>query len=112
MIDSYRFGHIVIDGKEYTADVIIYPNRVDSKWWRKDGHNLCIDDILDILKEKPDILIIGTGESGMMKVPKDVKEHIESQGIKLIIEKTKKASDEHNKLSGSCKVISALHLTC
>jgi len=25
MIDFYSFGRIVVDGKEYTSDVIIYP---------------------------------------------------------------------------------------
>jgi hypothetical protein len=28
MIDSYDFGAIVIDGKRYSSDVIIYPDRV------------------------------------------------------------------------------------
>ena len=39
-IDRYAFGNIVIDGKAYTKDVIIFPDRVYSPWWRKDGHFL------------------------------------------------------------------------
>jgi hypothetical protein len=44
MIESYDFGVLRIDGKEYHSDVIIYPEsspggcRVDGSWWRKQGH--------------------------------------------------------------------------
>jgi len=31
-ISDYRFGRIVIDGKTYTSDVIVYPDRVDPSW--------------------------------------------------------------------------------
>ena len=45
MIESYNFGKITINSKEYHSDLIIYMNRIDDKWWRKEGHNLCIEDI-------------------------------------------------------------------
>ena len=60
MIDSYGFGEIVVDGQRYTSDVIIYPDRVDSSWWRKEGHRLSIEDLEDIVKAKPETLIVGT----------------------------------------------------
>jgi len=40
MIEHYEFGHIVIRGKSYSSDVIIYPDHVDSDWWREEGHRL------------------------------------------------------------------------
>jgi len=45
-IEYYDFGEVIVDSKEYTGDVIIYPNRVRANWWRKAGHSLCIDDLL------------------------------------------------------------------
>jgi len=33
-ITRYRFGEIEIDGRTYTADVIITPERVVDTWWR------------------------------------------------------------------------------
>lgn len=33
IVDDYSFGRIKVGGKEYTSDVIIYPDRVDSSWW-------------------------------------------------------------------------------
>ena len=48
-IKSYEFGRIEIDGNVYTRDVIIYGNRINSSWWRKEGHYLQVEDIEEIL---------------------------------------------------------------
>jgi len=112
MIEKYNFGQIKIKGKIYTTDVIIYPDKVDGNWWRKKGHLLLPQDLKEVIKEKPDILVIGTGNSGLMKIPTSTKQWIESQGIKLIDTPTKKACTIYNQLGKSAKVIAALHLTC
>ncbi|RLI30667.1 hypothetical protein DRO48_02760, partial [Candidatus Bathyarchaeota archaeon] len=44
-IEAYGFGYIVVDGKRYTSDVIIFPDRVMDGWWRKEGHRLYVDDL-------------------------------------------------------------------
>ncbi len=112
-IDSYSFGRIVIDGHAYTSDVIIYRDRVDASWWRKEGHRLQPEDIADALDEHPGILIIGTGHDGVMAVPKEVRAYIESRGIEARIEKTAKAVELYNALQGKkTLVLAALHLTC
>lgn len=69
-IDDYDFGRIVIDGKTYTSDVIVYPERLDTSWWRKEGHLLQPEDITGVLDAEPEVLIIGTGYSGCMRVPR------------------------------------------
>ncbi len=112
-IDSYSFGRIVIEGRAYTSDVIIFRDRVDASWWRKEGHRLQPDDIAEALNEHPDVLIIGTGFAGVMAVPKEVVEHIASYGTEVKIERTAKAVELYNALQGKKKhVIAALHLTC
>jgi len=112
MIDSYDFGRIVISGKEYTQDVIIYPTRVDGSWWRKEGHKVYLEDIREILKEEPEVLIVGTGYSGLVKVLPETEEYLKSKGIKLIVEDTRKACQTYNKLCKEAKAIAAFHLTC
>jgi hypothetical protein len=111
-IEHYSFGRITIDGKTYTSDVIIYPGRVDSSWWRKEGHNLCIADLTDVIKAKPEILVVGTGSPGLMKVPRETIFHLESKGIKVHVSLTEKAVELFNKLQKDKIVIAALHLTC
>lgn len=111
-IEHYSFGRIIIDGKTYTTDVIIYPGRVDSSWWRKEGHHLQIADLTDVINAKPDILIIGTGYSGVMEVPKGTLTYLESKGIKVHVAVTEKAVEIFNKLQKDKIVIAALHLTC
>ena len=111
-IEHYSFGRITIDGKTYTSDVIIYQGRVDSSWWRKEGHNLNIADLTDVINAKPGVLIVGTGSSGLMKVPKETISHLESKGIKVHVSLTEKAVELFNKLQKVKVVIAALHLTC
>ncbi|MEW6555908.1 MAG: MTH938/NDUFAF3 family protein [Elusimicrobiota bacterium] len=110
-IEFYDFGEIVINGKKYNSDVIIYPDTVQSSWWRKQGHSLCVDDLNDVISAKPEIIIVGTGYSGCMTIPVETKKQIENQNIKLIVENTKKATELHNKLQNK-NVITCLHLTC
>ena len=79
-IDSYSFGRIVINKKTYTTDVIIYPGRVDASWWRKEGHLLQFADVAEALQAKPDVLVIGTGYAGVMRVPKETVDRIAAHG--------------------------------
>ncbi|HBR22379.1 MAG TPA: hypothetical protein DD713_07445 [Nitrospiraceae bacterium] len=114
-ISHYSFGKITVDGKDYTSDVIIYPDRVDSKWWRKEGHYLQPADLTDIINAKPDILIIGAGASGVMKVPEETLKFIKSKGIEVSAAVTGKAVELFNKLQAGKPdkiIITALHLTC
>ena len=112
MIDAYYFGRIVIDGNAFTTDVIIFPDRVMDNWWRKDGHVLHVEAVELIVEEKPEVLIIGTGKYGILKVLPQTREYIDSRGVELIVEQTEQACEIYNKISRDRKVVAALHLTC
>jgi hypothetical protein len=112
MIDSYDFGRIVIDGKHYNSDLIVFPDKVRDGWWRKEGHRLHVEDLKDVLEAKPEVLVVGTGYYGLMKVPPETRKHVESEGIELIAQKTTEACKTFNRLVKSRKVVAALHLTC
>ncbi len=111
-IEHYSFGKIVIDGKTYTSDVIIYPDRVDASWWRNKGHYLQSVDLEEIIKTEPDVLIIGTGFSGVMKVPEETVRFVVSKGIELRVDKTEIAVEIYDGSEKDKKVVAALHLTC
>ena len=112
IIDSYQFGLLVVNGKRYSSDVIIFPDRVRGNWWTKRGHQLCLEDIAEAMSENPEVLVVGTGDSGLVRVLPEVREGVDAQGIKLIVETTDKACNIYNQLCHSQKVVAALHLTC
>jgi len=111
-IEDYRFGHIVIDGQSYSNDVIIFPDRVMSNWWRDQGHSLSVDDLDKVLAASPQVLIIGKGANGRMSVPAGTRNRVEEQGIEVIIHKTEKACQVYNQISEEKEAVAALHLTC
>jgi hypothetical protein len=112
-ISAYEFGKIDMADKTYTSDMIVTPEQVIDSWWRKQGHYLQIEDLDDIVNAKPDILIIGTGYYGRMRVPDDTKQYLEAQGIKVLQVKTRDAVTEFNQLQKeSARIVAALHLTC
>jgi hypothetical protein len=113
VIDSYDFGQIIINGQRYTSDVIVFPDKVKSDWWRKEGHRLNVEDIEEALKEKLDVLVVGTGYSGLVKVLPETEKYVRSRGVELIVQRTGEAYKTFNRLVQSGKrVIAALHLTC
>ena len=103
---------MVIDGNSYASDLIIFPGKINDSWWRISGHSVCLKDIEDVFSEEPEVIIFGTGYSGLMKVEEEVKNLAQSKGIELIIEKTEKAVQSFNALSAQKKAIGAFHLTC
>ncbi|MDH5390508.1 MAG: Mth938-like domain-containing protein [Candidatus Bathyarchaeota archaeon] len=112
MIDSYEFGRIVINGKRYDSDLIVFSDKVRSGWWRKEGHRLHVEDLKEVLEVKPEVLVVGTGYSGLMTVPPETRKYVESEGIELMAQKTTEACETFNRLVKSRKVVAALHLTC
>lgn len=110
-IEHYSYGKIIIDGKTYHQDLIVYPDRIDPAWIVAGGNTLAVDDILDILREEPEILIIGTGFHGGLIVPDLVKTQVMRQGINLMATKTEQAVKFYNTIMQDQKTIAAFHLS-
>lgn len=112
MIEDYKFGEIRISGKTYCQDVIIYPEKIDANWWRRQGHNLALDDIKEVIDAQPEIIIIGKGEPGLMAVEEKTITQLQNLNIQTIVLPTKEACAEYNRTFKTKKVIACLHLTC
>jgi hypothetical protein len=80
-IDHYEFGRIVIDGREETRDLIILPGRVVRNWWRRDGHALVLDDLVEVLEELPSHLVVGTGADGRMRPDPGSIRQLQQRGV-------------------------------
>ncbi len=115
LIDSYDFGVIVIRGKRYTSDVIVFPEKVVDKWWRKESHKIYVEDLREIFSHSPlpEALVIGIGYHGLVKVMPEVESALKARGVKLVIQPTGEAYKTFNELLKSGKHVSgAFHLTC
>ena len=111
-IKSYRFGRIVIDGRAYSKDVIILPNRVIGNWRRQEGHALRPDDLAAVFEAAPEALIVGQGAFGLMRVTHEAEQSLQAAGIELIALPTGEAVETYNRLREERAVAAALHLTC
>lgn len=113
MIENFSFGNIVVNGITYTNDIKIIQGKVTPTWWRKNGHQVNIDDIQDIIDANPNILVLGKGKPGMMKSTPSLCEFLKQNDIDLIEEKTSKAIKTFNRLFKHGKnVCAGFHLTC
>ncbi len=113
-IQDYGFGRMVIDGESYRSDVIVYPERVDASWWRKEGHLLVPEDLPFLPEDPPEILVVGQGKFGFMKISPELQELLNRLGVELRADKTARAVEIYNTLweQAGRKVIGAFHLTC
>lgn len=104
---------MTIDGKVYERDLIIFPDNIKPNWWRKESHSLTIEDLDEVINYKPEVLIIGKGASGCMKIPSSTKKALKENRIELIDRDTDEACQIFNKLiKNGKKVAGAFHLTC
>lgn len=112
-ITEYTFGKIAISGQTYQTDVIITPHSVKDHWWRKEGHNLSIADLDDVLVANPEVLIIGSGYYGRMQVPEATRDFLKKMGIQVEVMPTSDAVVRFSQLQQECaRIVAALHLTC
>ncbi len=112
-IEGYSFGEIIIDGVKYKSDVVISPAGVFPNWWRLEGLKLQMEDLKEYLsKAVVDVLIVGTGASGLMKVSGEVEKEMKVRGIELIALPTGEACKLYNELRDRKRVMGVFHLTC
>jgi hypothetical protein len=108
-IDSTSFGEICIDGKTHYADVVV--------WW--DGriehvpkdHIFGFDDFFSLAHRKPEAIVIGTGQSGSVKIPEKVMETAESLTIPIYSERSPKALEIFNGfIKDGKKAVALIHV--
>lgn len=113
MINTSSFGSIVIDGKSYSSDLIIFPDGyVKDRWRRRLGHRLFIEDIQELIDSSPEMIICGTGVSGQMKPDKEVKIYLDDMGIDFVPAPNREAIILYNEMITKKRSGACFHLTC
>ena len=113
-IDSYSFGSIQIDGKDYASDVVLLGGDVKSPWWREaGGHVYAVEDFEELLAAAPEVVVLGTGYFGRVKVLDETLSALAEAGSEIVVERTGGAVECFNRFADEGREVSAaLHLTC
>jgi hypothetical protein len=112
-IERCSFGSLVINGRTYTSDLIIYPDgRIDEPWYRSSGHRLSMQDISELVESAPEVIIAGTGVSGGVQPERDLEDVLSERGIQFIHAPNDQAREHYNSLAREKRVGACFHLTC
>jgi hypothetical protein len=112
-IDSCSFGSLVINGKTYTDDLVVYPDgKILKHWRRKRGHQLSIDDLLELIDSSLEVIVVGTGVSGGVKPDKNLESDLAKLGIEFIAAPNEEIIKVFNALAPEKRVGAGFHLTC
>jgi len=113
MIEACSFGSMVIDGRKFSSDLVIYPDgRVVDNWWRERGHRFSINDIALIIESEPDVIVAGTGVYGLMKPRTGLAELLSQKGIEFLSAPNKKAIKLYNEQLSKKRTGGCFHLFC
>lgn len=114
IINKTGFGWIEIDNRRYNTDIIIYPDgTIENRYkeFKGDNHIISKWEIEKVIKdEQPDVVIIGTGQAGIVSVLDETKKFLFKKGIKLIAEPTPQAIQSFNCIVE--KKCAIFHVTC
>ena len=113
-IDTYSFGHIRIDGRDYSRDVILLGDDVKGPWWREaGGHVYAVQDFAEVLAAAPEVVVLGTGYFGRVKVLDETLRALADAGSEIVVERTGGAVEAYNRFATDGRdIAAALHLTC
>lgn len=112
MIQEHKFGSFIIDGKLFLGDIKILDSKV-RYWTKREFHTVNIKDIKELVESQPKIIVVGTGNSGLLELSPEAKQLILSNRINLFIDKNTEAIKKYNQSISENKKVSAIfHATC
>ena len=112
-IDAYSFGRIRVSGDDFSDDLIVFPDKVEPYWRRRDAHLLSIADLETVIDYSPDLLVVGTGMGGRLRLEPTTREALRIKGIDCVDERTDLAWQIFNdEIEQEKRVVGAFHLTC
>jgi Uncharacterized conserved protein len=116
-VDKFSFGSIVIDGRKHHKDVLIFADGAVKE--RRGGflmfgsHNIKREEIEELARGEPEIIIIGIGTSGKASLATGVEGWAAEKNLNLIVQPSYEAVTKLNELTEQKKKVAALlHITC
>jgi len=116
-IDKTKFGSITIEGETFEKDVIIRLNgkvkkrkKELSKALYGTSHIISLQEAEHVYQEGAKRLIIGSGQSGEVKLSEEAAKYFADQHCQVDLLRTPKAIEAWNEAEG--QVIGLFHITC
>ncbi len=102
-IDKLSFGSIVIDGKKHRKDVLIFADGTVKQ--RRGGflmfgsHNIEREEIEELARGEPEIIIVGTGTNGKANLAPMVESWTQEKNLNLMVQPSYEAVVKLNELT-------------
>jgi hypothetical protein len=116
-IDGTVFGAITVAGQTFEHDIIIRLNGVVQKRKKKlsqavygTSHIVSLDEVRYVYEEGTEQLIIGTGQSGLVKLSAEAADYLQRQQCQVQLLPTPAAVRAWNEAAGA--VSGLFHVTC
>jgi len=115
-VDSFEFGSIVVDGKRYGHDIFVFANGTvkprKGGFWKFGSHVVKKGEIDELLKTNPDVILLGTGTSGRVRLAPAGELALKKAGVECVVLRSLEASERLNELLDNGKQVAALiHVT-
>lgn len=117
-LESTKFGRVTINGKAY-PDVLLVGDEIIPRNLRRlhrrygTAHLVPPEELDQLLEAGPEVLVIGTGQQGLLNVDGCLKELAKEAGVSLVVKRTPLALCEYQRLVAEGKKVNALiHVTC
>ena len=110
-ITHYSFGKIVVNGRTYENDIVIFPDSTVQNWQASINHSIRLVDTKALLTGPVKKLIIGIGFNNGCSVTDDIAEQAASKNIELHILDTREAVKLFN-ASSKDGLSACFHVNC
>lgn len=109
------FGWLNYGGKIYEHDRVLHQDGISPVWWRNRRHWFDLDDAMAIVdRHRPELLILGTGWMGMMRIDLDaLTAGLARAGVTFQAHRTPDAILLYQRaFQQGIQVAAGLHVTC
>ena len=116
-IDELTFGSIIVEGKKYCRDVLIFADGTIKK--RKGGflmfgsHKIKNQELEELSQSQPETIIVGTGTNGAAHITPEAESWAKGKNLSLLVQPSYDAIARLNELAEQRKKVADLiHITC
>ncbi len=110
MIETVSMGKLLFKGKVSRSDTIVYKDHMNTKWWIKSRTCIEPEDLEEVLKAEPEVVVVGLGFVMPIKISDAAINAMKAKGIEVFVEKAEKAAELYNEYSVKKKTVGMFHL--